>query len=46
MATLINKLIAKYKVYLETINNLNNLDLEEEVGFIAWRVIKTNKARL
>ena len=34
MATLTNKLVVKYKAYLETINNLNNLNLEEEVGSI------------
>ena len=35
MATLTNKLVAKYKEYLETINNLNNLNLKKEVGSIA-----------
>ena len=34
MATFTNKLIAKYKEYLKTINNLNNLNIEEEVGSI------------
>ena len=34
MATLTNKLVAKYKVYLKTINNLNNLNLKEEAGSI------------
>ena len=34
MATLTNKLVAKYKEYLKTINNLSILDLEEEVGSI------------
>ena len=46
MATFTNKLVAEYKAYLETINNLNNLNLKEEVGFIARRVIETNKAGL
>jgi len=35
MATLTNKLVAKYKEYLKTINDLSVLNLEEEAGSIA-----------
>jgi len=35
MATFTNKLVVKYKKYLKTINNLDLLNLEEEVGTIA-----------
>ena len=45
MVTLANKLVAKYKEYLKTVN-LDIFNLEKEANFIVYKTVEVEKARL